>query len=89
MNIILNGENLCNAYTDDDFSVRVYHANDWQNEDENEEEIISKYRIDDPTIGWNKMKPMVGDMLKPPSLTQILCHKLYRHKWLRNLLCKV
>ncbi|XP_052621924.1 uncharacterized protein LOC128127496 [Lactuca sativa] len=53
---------------DDEIRAQVYHANEWQSDEEGEQEAVTnKYRIHDPNTPWDKMEPKVGDMFESPA----------------------
>lgn len=67
LNILLSDENIRNASMTDEVRAQVYHANDWESDQECEETVKPKYRIHDPCTRWDKMEPKVGDMFESPA----------------------
>lgn len=68
LNVLLSDENLRNSSMADEIRAQVYHANEWQSDEEGEQEAVkNKYRIHDPNTPWDKMEPKVGDMFESPA----------------------
>ncbi|CAI9278450.1 unnamed protein product [Lactuca saligna] len=68
LNVLLSDENLRNSSMADEIRAQVYHANEWQSDEEGEQEAVkNKYIIHDPNTPWDKMEPKVGDMFESPA----------------------
>ncbi|CAH1413870.1 unnamed protein product [Lactuca virosa] len=61
LNVLLSDENLRNSSMADEIRAQVYHANEWQSDEE--EAAKNKYKIHDPNTPLDKMEPKVGDIL--------------------------
>ncbi|XP_023753030.1 uncharacterized protein LOC111901412 [Lactuca sativa] len=48
----------------DEVRAQVYHATDWQSDEDEQEVLKNNYRIHDPTIKWDKMVPKLGDIFE-------------------------
>ncbi|KAL4584575.1 hypothetical protein LXL04_009178 [Taraxacum kok-saghyz] len=58
LNVLLSEDNLRNSSLVDEFRAQVYHAADWQSDEEEVEgDIKKKYRIHDPNTRWDLMEP--------------------------------
>ncbi|CAH1418409.1 unnamed protein product [Lactuca virosa] len=55
LNALLSDENLRNSCMADEIRAQVYHATDWQSDEDEHEVLKNNYRIHDPTIKWDKM----------------------------------
>ena len=65
LNVLLSEDNLRNSSLVDEFRAQVYHAADWQSDEEEVEgDIKKKYRIHDPNTRWDLMEPKVGDIFE-------------------------
>ncbi|CAH1427469.1 unnamed protein product [Lactuca virosa] len=65
LNVLLTNENIRNSSLTNDVREQVYHGCDLQSDEDEEEQehVINKYRIHDPKTRWDKMEPKLGDML--------------------------
>nr|KAJ0195375.1 hypothetical protein LSAT_V11C700387360 [Lactuca sativa] len=66
-NVLLSDENLRNSSMADEIRAQVYHATDWQSDEDEQEVLKNNYRIHDPTIKWDKMVPKLGDIFESPA----------------------
>ncbi|CAI9267764.1 unnamed protein product [Lactuca saligna] len=67
LNVLLSDENLRNSSMADEIRAQVYHATDWQSDEDEHDVLKNNYRIHDPTIKWDKMVPKLGDIFESPA----------------------
>ncbi|CAH1417178.1 unnamed protein product [Lactuca virosa] len=67
LNVLLSDENLRNSNMADEVRAQVYHATDWQSDEDEQEVLKNNYRIHDLTIKWDKMVPKLGDIFESPA----------------------
>ncbi|CAI9299567.1 unnamed protein product [Lactuca saligna] len=67
LNVLLSDENLRNSSMANEIKAQVYHATDWQSDEDEQEVLKNNYRIHDPTIKWDKMVPKLGDIFESPA----------------------
>ncbi|CAH1440243.1 unnamed protein product [Lactuca virosa] len=67
LNVLLSDENLRNSSMADEIRAQVYHAIDWQSDEDEHEVLKNNYRIHDPTIQWDKTVPKLGDIFESPA----------------------
>ncbi|CAI9298921.1 unnamed protein product [Lactuca saligna] len=66
LNVLLTDENIRNSSLTNDVRAQVYHRGDLQSdqEEEEQEQVINKYRLHDPKIRWDKIEPKLGDIFE-------------------------
>ncbi|CAH1415993.1 unnamed protein product [Lactuca virosa] len=71
LNVLLSDENIRNSSLTNDVRAQVYHRGNLQSDDDEEEQeqVINKYRLHDPKTRWDKMEPKLGDIFE--NVTQL------------------
>ena len=71
LNVLLTDENIRNSSLTNDVRAQVYHGGDLQSDEDEEEQeqVIKKYKIHDPKTRWDKMEPKLGDIFE--NVTQL------------------
>ncbi|CAH1441123.1 unnamed protein product [Lactuca virosa] len=64
LNVLID-ENLRNFSMADEVRAQVYHVNDWQSDEEEQEQVKNKYIIYDPNTRWDNMELKLGDIFEP------------------------
>ncbi|XP_023733916.2 uncharacterized protein LOC111881756 [Lactuca sativa] len=66
LNVLLTDENIRNSSLTNDVRAQVYHHGDLQSDEDEEEQeqVINKYRLHDPKTRWDKMEPKLGDIFE-------------------------
>ncbi|CAH1418885.1 unnamed protein product [Lactuca virosa] len=62
LNVLQTDERLRNSSLDDEVRTQVYHGNDWQSDQEEQEQVKNKYIIHYPKTRWDKMEPKLGNI---------------------------
>ncbi|CAI9286235.1 unnamed protein product [Lactuca saligna] len=57
LNVLLGDENLRNSSMADEIRAQVYHANEWQSNEVEEEVVKNKNKIHDPNTPYDKIEP--------------------------------